>query len=99
MGESITYTRANDFRRRGQQSNKFELRLRTIHPEGLIAWIGRGKLEHLVLSLRGGYVVLSYKSKTEQISVKSRVSGKFNISYLYRLVRIVYVSFFLTDPH
>nr|XP_050849942.1 agrin-like isoform X3 [Vespula vulgaris] len=59
-------------RRRGQQSNKFELRLRTIHPEGLIAWIGRGKLEHLVLSLRGGYVVLSYKSKTEQIMMKSR---------------------------
>ncbi|XP_067207512.1 agrin-like isoform X4 [Linepithema humile] len=58
--------------RRGQQSNKFELRLRTIHPDGLIAWVGRGKLEHLILSLHGGHVMLTYKSKTEQISVKSR---------------------------
>ncbi|XP_023288194.1 agrin [Orussus abietinus] len=58
--------------RREQQSNKFELKLRTTHSEGLIAWIGRGKAEHLSLSLQGGYVVLSYKSKNEQISLKSR---------------------------
>jgi len=62
------------FRRRGQQSNKFELRLRTTHPDGLIAWVGKGKLEHLILSLKGGHVVLTYKSKTEQISLTSRVS-------------------------
>lgn len=63
------------YRRRGQQSNKFELRLRTIHPEGLIAWVGRGKMEHLFLSLHGGHVVLTYKSKIdEEISVKSKVS-------------------------
>jgi len=62
------------FRRRGQQSNKFELRLRTIHPEGLIAWVGRGKLEHLFLSLHGGHVVLTYKSKiNEETSVRSKV--------------------------
>ncbi|XP_043286401.1 agrin-like isoform X3 [Venturia canescens] len=59
-------------RRRGQQSNKFELRIRTTHPEGLIAWMGRGKVEHLVLSLHEGHVVLTYKSKSEQISLKSR---------------------------
>ncbi|XP_076277738.1 agrin-like isoform X5 [Lasioglossum baleicum] len=58
--------------RRGQQSNKFEMRLRTTHPDGLIAWIGRGKVEHLMLSLHGGQVVLVYKSKTEAISLRSR---------------------------
>ncbi|KAL0132239.1 hypothetical protein PUN28_000198 [Cardiocondyla obscurior] len=59
--------------RRGQQSNKFELRLRTIHPEGLIAWIGRGKMEHLFISLHDGHVVLTYKSKIdEEISIKSK---------------------------
>ncbi|XP_025268706.1 agrin isoform X5 [Camponotus floridanus] len=58
--------------RRGQQSNKFELRLRTVHPEGLIAWVGRGKLEHFFLSLYDGHVVLTYKSKIENISVKSK---------------------------
>ncbi|XP_076388607.1 agrin isoform X4 [Megachile rotundata] len=57
--------------RKGQQSNKFELRLRTTHSEGLIAWIGRGKIEHLILSLHGGEVVLTYKSKNEQISLRS----------------------------
>ncbi|XP_046614325.1 agrin-like isoform X1 [Neodiprion virginianus] len=65
--ESYDYTE-----RRGQQSNKFELRLRTTHPEGLIAWIGRGKAEHLALSLQGGHVVLSYKSKTEEMTLRSR---------------------------
>ncbi|XP_070168746.1 agrin isoform X2 [Polyergus mexicanus] len=59
-------------RRRGQQSNKFELRLRTVHPEGLIAWVGRGKLEHFFLSLHGGHVILTYKSKIENVSVKSK---------------------------
>ncbi|XP_051154479.1 agrin-like isoform X3 [Leptopilina boulardi] len=59
-------------RRRGQQSNKFELRVRTTHHEGLIAWIGRGKIEFLTLSLHGGYVVLSYKTKHEEISLTSR---------------------------
>ncbi|XP_020299873.1 agrin-like isoform X1 [Pseudomyrmex gracilis] len=58
--------------RRGQQSNKFELRLRTVHPDGLIAWVGRGKLEHLILSLHGGHVLLTYKSKTENVVVKSK---------------------------
>ncbi|XP_070168751.1 agrin isoform X6 [Polyergus mexicanus] len=58
--------------RRGQQSNKFELRLRTVHPEGLIAWVGRGKLEHFFLSLHGGHVILTYKSKIENVSVKSK---------------------------
>ncbi|XP_050484807.1 agrin-like isoform X6 [Bombus huntii] len=58
--------------RKGQQSNKFELRLRTTHPDGLIAWVGRGKIEHLILSLHGGQVLLTYKSKSEQISLRSR---------------------------
>ncbi|XP_029165671.1 agrin-like isoform X4 [Nylanderia fulva] len=58
--------------RRGQQSNKFELRLRTVHPEGLIAWVGRGKLEHFFLSLHDGHVILTYKGKTENVSVKSK---------------------------
>ncbi|CAL7951552.1 unnamed protein product [Xylocopa violacea] len=58
--------------RKGQQSNKFELKLRTTHPDGLIAWIGRGKIEHLILSLHGGQVLLTYKSKNEQISLTSR---------------------------
>ncbi|KAK1128127.1 hypothetical protein K0M31_003612 [Melipona bicolor] len=58
--------------RKGQQSNKFELRLRTTHPDGLIAWVGRGKIEHLVLSLHGGQVFLTYKTKSEQISLNSR---------------------------
>ncbi|XP_048504803.1 agrin-like isoform X3 [Athalia rosae] len=58
--------------RKGQQSNKFELRLSTTHPEGLIAWIGRGKAEHLALSLQGGHVVLSYKSKTEEMTLRSQ---------------------------
>ncbi|XP_015598499.1 agrin isoform X2 [Cephus cinctus] len=58
--------------RRGQQSNKLDLRLRTTHPEGLIAWIGRGKAEHLILSLQEGHVVLTYKSKSEEISLRSR---------------------------
>ncbi|XP_043517469.1 agrin-like isoform X1 [Frieseomelitta varia] len=58
--------------RKGQQSNKFELRLRTTHPDGLIAWVGRGKIEHLILSLHGGQVFLTYKTKSEQISLNSR---------------------------
>ncbi|XP_063988632.1 agrin-like isoform X5 [Diachasmimorpha longicaudata] len=58
--------------RKGQQSNKFELRLRTIHPNGLIAWIGRGKLEHLILSLEDGYVLLTYKGKHDHVTLKSR---------------------------
>lgn len=67
------------FRRKGQQSNKFELRLRTTHPDGLIAWIGRGKVEHLILSLHGGQVLLTYKSKNEQISLRSRVRISISI--------------------
>ncbi|XP_017763694.1 PREDICTED: agrin-like [Eufriesea mexicana] len=58
--------------RKGQQSNKFELRLRTTHPDGLIAWVGRGKIENLVLSLHSGQVLLTYKSKNELISLRSR---------------------------
>ncbi|XP_066597691.1 agrin-like isoform X2 [Prorops nasuta] len=58
--------------RRGQQSNKFELRLRTTHSEGLIAWIGRGRIEHLMLSLHGGHVVLSYKTKGDEVTLKSK---------------------------
>lgn len=74
------------------------MRLRTIHPEGLIAWIGRGKLEHLILSLRGGYVVLSYKSKTEQIMMKSRVSKVYEAKYIViDIVRTQLSHFFLND--
>ncbi|KOC64151.1 Agrin, partial [Habropoda laboriosa] len=58
--------------RKNQQSNKFELRLRTTHPDGLIAWVGRGKVEHLILQLHGGQVLLVYKGKNEQISLRSR---------------------------
>ncbi|XP_012134938.1 agrin isoform X3 [Megachile rotundata] len=67
----LQFRHRNGRRRKGQQSNKFELRLRTTHSEGLIAWIGRGKIEHLILSLHGGEVVLTYKSKNEQISLRS----------------------------
>lgn len=74
MIEQLLLHTSSFHRRREQQSNKFELRLRTIDPEGIIAWVGRGKVEHLVLSLHGGHVVLTYKSKNEQISIKSRVS-------------------------
>ncbi|XP_044018032.1 agrin-like isoform X3 [Aphidius gifuensis] len=58
--------------RKGQESNKFELRLRTTHSEGIIAWIGRGKIEHLVLSLDEGHVVLTYKGRNDQVILKSR---------------------------
>ncbi|XP_011499632.1 PREDICTED: agrin-like [Ceratosolen solmsi marchali] len=58
--------------RREQQSNKFELRLRTTHPEGVIAWIGRGKLEHLMLSLHEGYVMLSYRGKRDEFTIRSK---------------------------
>ncbi|XP_031777264.1 uncharacterized protein LOC100678116 isoform X3 [Nasonia vitripennis] len=66
-------------RRREQQSNKFELRLRTTHPEGVIAWVGRGKLEHLMLSLHDGFVVLTYRGKGDEftISSKERVDDGF----------------------
>ncbi|XP_053595303.1 agrin-like [Microplitis demolitor] len=57
---------------KGQQSNKFELSLRTVNPDGMIAWIGRGKIENLVLSLQDGYVVFTYKGKKDEISIKSR---------------------------
>ncbi|XP_074109510.1 agrin isoform X2 [Cotesia typhae] len=59
-------------RYKGQQSNKFELSLRTVHPDGMIAWIGRGKIENLVLSLQDGFVVFTYKGKNDQVSIKSR---------------------------
>ncbi|XP_014210808.1 agrin-like [Copidosoma floridanum] len=58
--------------RREQQSNKFELRLRTTHPEGVIAWIGRGKLEHMMLSLHEGYVVMFYRGRREEFTIKSK---------------------------
>ncbi|XP_023317624.1 agrin-like isoform X1 [Trichogramma pretiosum] len=56
---------------KGQESNKFELRLRTTHSEGVIAWVGRGKLEHMMLSLHEGYVVLSYRDRREQFILRS----------------------------
>nr|XP_033325096.1 agrin-like isoform X2 [Megalopta genalis] len=74
LEEDVDYEYDSDdiTERREQQSNKFELRLRTTHPDGLIAWIGRGKVEHLKLSLDGGQVVLEYKSKAEHVSLMSR---------------------------
>ncbi|XP_034935622.1 agrin-like isoform X2 [Chelonus insularis] len=59
-------------RRKGQQSNKFELSLRTTNLDGMIAWIGRGKIEYLTLSLHEGYVVLTYKGRNDQITLRSR---------------------------
>lgn len=83
------------FRRRGQQSNKFELRIRTTHPEGMIAWMGRGKIEHLMLSLHEGHVVLTYKSKNEQISLKSRVSFKLLAASLWNLWNVTKRNFII----
>ncbi|XP_054001386.1 agrin-like isoform X3 [Hylaeus anthracinus] len=80
--ESYDYTE-----RRGQQSNKFELRLRTTHSEGLIAWIGRGKVEHLMLSLHDGQVVLTHKSRNEQISLRSKERVDDGMFHLIRASR------------
>ncbi|KAJ8688469.1 hypothetical protein QAD02_024264 [Eretmocerus hayati] len=60
--------------RKEQQSNKFELRLKTAHADGVIAWVGRGKQEHMVLVLRGGYVELSYRGRRpgDEFTIRSK---------------------------
>ena len=68
-----------NFRKRGQNTNHFEISFQTTEKNGLLIWLNKGptiKSDFLAVAIVGGHVELSYNlgKEVEMLRLRSKVS-------------------------